>query len=55
MNAMSPWGPREIEALTPLQLLCMGSEEPPDAPTIRSVEEWQEMMRAMPRWDEVPA
>jgi hypothetical protein len=52
MTSMSPWKPHEIAQLTPLQLLCVGSEDSPDRKTCRSAEELEEAERSAPAWDE---
>lgn len=52
MNGFSTWKPWEIERLTPLQLLCLMSEDPPDRNVVRSMAELEEAERAMPDWNE---
>jgi hypothetical protein len=47
MGAMSPWKPADLMALTPLQLMCIGSDKPPMPGAPATLEDYQ---RALAAW-----
>ncbi len=51
MTSMSPWKPWEFAQLTPLQLLCMSSERPPDRGKIATAEQYAAMAER-PGWED---
>lgn len=52
MSGFAGWKPWEIERLTPLQLLCVASEDPPGRFAVRSMADMEAVERNEPDWDE---
>ena len=50
MSSMSPWTPEAISKLTPVQLLCIGSERPTSSGRAHSYEELMDAATSQPQW-----
>ncbi len=50
MRSMSPWHPEEICRMTMVQLLCLGSEKPPNTTTISSSDEFEKLDTTENNW-----